>query len=167
MPHSLWEVIKHYKHFINPRYRMFRQGITSLLYVHGLLYFSSSYVIELIKNHGYSKELLTTLQNACLIPIFILTHFLSEYWSSADLLHKRTRIILGLRLVAMMTIFLFNVTDPTLASACLIVLTFLSHTQFFLVSLINNTFSNSKFAGMYVTMMASLTNLGNNSTVQL
>ena len=55
VPHSLWEVIKHYKHFIQPRYRMFRQGITVLLMFHGNNYFAASYRIELVKTHNFSR----------------------------------------------------------------------------------------------------------------
>lgn len=39
--------------------------------------------------------------------------------------------------------------------------------QFFLNSMITNNFTESRFAGMYVTMMASFTNFGNNSAIQL
>lgn len=49
----------------------------------------------------------------------------------------------------------------------IMILSLLSNSQFFLSSMICNDFTESKFAGMYVTMMASFTNFGNNNTIQL
>lgn len=146
---------------------MCRQALTTLLTFHGLIYFGSSYSIELIKNHNFSKELLTSLGNVCLIPIFFLTHILSQYWTDPDQIHSRSRIILGCRLAVMLLIFGLDINDTVGACTALVILVLLSNTQFFLNSLINNSFSASKFSGMYITMMASLTNFGNNSTIQL
>lgn len=47
----MWEILKHYKHFIMPKFKLFRQGLVILLTNHGILYFVSTYPIELMK-HG-------------------------------------------------------------------------------------------------------------------
>ena len=75
--------------------------------------------------------------------------------------------MLGLRLAVMVLVFFLDINDTVGACTALIILTLLSNTQFFLNSLINNSFSASKFSGMYITMMASVANFGNNSTIQL
>ena len=167
IPHSLWEVVSHYKHFFQPKYRMCRQAITSLLTYHGLIYFGTSYSIQLIKNHNFSKQLLTNLGNVCLIPIFLLTYILSRYWTDPDKIHSRIRIILGCKLTVMVVIFTLDITETMGACIALVILNLLTNTHFFLNSLINNSFSLSKFAGTYVTMMASVSNFGQNSTIQL
>lgn len=78
---SLWEVIKHYKYFVNPKYRLCRQCLTFLFQTHGLIYFSSSFSIELIKANLISKDVLTTLSNVLIIPVFFLTTLLRKYWT--------------------------------------------------------------------------------------
>lgn len=57
--------------------------------------------------------------------------------------------------------------NPTFALIGIILLGICSNTQFYFNSLIVNTVTDSKFAGMYVTMMASSVNLGNNTAIHL
>ena len=74
-------MIKHYKYFVIPKYRLCRQGITFVLYGHGLIYFSCSYGVELIKNEYISRDLMTTISNVAIIPVFLVTSFLRKIWS--------------------------------------------------------------------------------------
>lgn len=153
----------HYKYFIVPKYRLFRQGITFLLYCHGLHYFGCSYSVELIKQGHITKDLLNFLGNIAVIPVFVLTSYLSKVWTDKDKIHSRTRYLLAARLVVAAGAFFLPVTDPVLFSVVALSLQLLSNAQFFLNSMIINNFQESKFSGMYVTMMASLVNFGNNS----
>lgn len=110
---------------------------------------------------------MTTLSNISIIPIFFLTHFLSKHWTDEALIHKRSKYVLALRLVVSLVIFVCDFSSTIGVSVCLTLLTLLSNAQFFLNSMITNSFSSSMFSGMYITMMASLTNLGNNTAIQL
>ncbi len=67
----------------------------------------------------------------------------------------------------MIILFFGQFTNTTVIYFIFVILALLSNTQFFLNSMICNNFTQSRFAGMYVTMMASFTNFGNNSTIQL
>lgn len=63
--------------------------------------------------------------------------------------------------------FFMNFKSIVPISISILWLQILSNSQFFLNSIIVNNFSESKFSGMYVSMMASFQNLGNNSTLPL
>ena len=67
----------------------------------------------------------------------------------------------------MATLFFLDVTDYYLSLLGIAVMALLSNTQFFFNSLITNTVHDSKFAGMYTTMMASTANFGNNQAIHL
>lgn len=67
----------------------------------------------------------------------------------------------------MSTLFFLDVKDFYFALLGIAMLGLLSNTQFFFNSLITNTVHDSKFAGMYTTMMASTANFGNNTAIHL
>lgn len=171
MQHSFWEVVQHYKHFLDPKYRLCRKAVIFLLYPHGLIYFTSGFTVELIKNHNYPRDMLTTLQNLLIVPIFLITYLMKLYTSKykipATEVYSRSRLItLALFVISVLT-FVFAVTDMVYASVIMSVFAIISSCRFFIDSIVVNTISDSMFAGMYVTMMASASNLGRNSTIQL
>lgn len=49
----------------------------------------------------------------------------------------------------------------------LVLISLANSCYFFVASTINNTFADSEYSGLMITMMASMHNLGNNSTLQL
>lgn len=75
--------------------------------------------------------------------------------------------MLALRLSLIVFLYLSGIINPIALYLLICVLSVMSNVQFFLNSMICNNFTESKYAGMYVTMMASFTNFGNNSTIQL
>jgi hypothetical protein len=46
-------------------------------------------------------------------------------------------------------------------------LTLLAYAQFFINSVIINSIADTEYSGMFVTMMASLSNFGNNTSIHL
>lgn len=161
------EIIKHYKYFVNPKYSLCRQCIAFLFQSHGIIYFGSSFWVELIKKDVISKDVTATISNFLIIPIFFLTTLLRKKWADLNLIHKRTRIIFITRLSIMMILFFSGTINNTIIYPLVIILELLGSSQFFLNSMICNNFAESQFAGMYVTMMASFTNFGHNSSLQL
>lgn len=75
--------------------------------------------------------------------------------------------MLALRLSLIVFLYISGIINPVALYLLICLLSLLSNVQFFLNSMICNNFKESKYAGMFVTMMASFTNFGNNSTVQL
>ena len=102
-----------------------------------------------------------------IIPVLLQTQIISHYFSQLEKAHKRIRIALILRLTLMASLFFFDVKDFYLSLAGIAMMVLLSNTQFFFNSLITNTVHDSKFAGMYTTMMASTANFGNNQAIHL
>lgn len=77
------------------------------------------------------------------------------------------RIMIGIRLTIMLVLFIGDITELKLALLGIVLLSLCSNIQFFFSSLIVNSVADSKFAGMYVTMMASSANFGNNTAIHM
>jgi hypothetical protein len=90
-----------------PKYMLCRRGLTFVLYMHGLNYFFSSYLIELIKNNHISKDELSFLSNVMMVPVLILLSVLKRCWTDGEKNSKRTRWLYAIRLAIAMAIFVF------------------------------------------------------------
>ena len=114
---------------------------------------------------------MNTFGNFLFIPVFLLTHALkvitTKYKVNYLEVYKRSRFIFFLQVASCFLIFQFEIRDTIPTFCALTWLTLLSSGQFFMDSTIVNKISDSLFAGMYVTMMASASNLGRNSTINL
>ena len=114
---------------------------------------------------------MNTISNLIIIPILIFNWILKvvtkKYKAHYIQVYYRSRFAFFLQVISCFLIFMFNVTDVLTSSCMMVWISLLSSFQFFMDSIIMNTISDSLFAGMYVTMMASSSNLGRNSTINL
>ena len=164
-------MVQHYKHFVNPKFRLFRKALIFITYSHGLTYFKAGYGVELMKNHGYSKEMMNKIGNIAIIPVLLATYLVKKvanrYPASNLQFYARSRFVFFLQVMTCLAIFCFDITDITISTVAMIWMSILSSCQFFMDSTIVNAISDSLFSGMYVTMMASASNLGRNSTINM
>lgn len=162
---SLWVVVRHYRHFFQIRYKMARQVVVLLLYMHGMTYFLCSYGVERIKA-GYSKELGSSIENLSILPMLVVNSVLSKLLT-ADNAYRYQRGIFAARLIAAVAIFCFRSEDPLVVSCNILLLLILGGMGFIADMTIVNGFGSSAYSGLCVTMMASMSNLGKNSSLQL
>lgn len=94
------------------------------------------------------------------------TYLLSKYVTK-DNLQFFERILFFARAIVIGIIYLANSDSAMFAAMSLFTLQLLGSCHFYLHGIIMNSFEDSKFEGMSVTMMASLSNLGRNSTMHL
>jgi hypothetical protein len=76
-------------------------------------------------------------------------------------------MLLLVRLTLMIIFFVFSVQSVPIFCAFYAVFVLLSNAQFFINCIIVNNVAGIQFSGMYVSMMGSFQNLGNNSTLHL
>lgn len=95
-----------------------------------------------------------------------MTYVLSKYVTKYNLQYFE-RILFFARALVIAIIYFVNSDSAMFASLSLFTLQLLSSCHFYLHGIIMNSFEDSKFEGMSVTMMASLSNLGRNSTMHL
>lgn len=124
-----------------------------------------------MKNHGYSKDVMNSVKNILIIPTMLLTWVLkkitSKYKAHYLEVYMRARFIFLLQVISCFMIFMLDITEFYAATGAMLWMGLISSTQFFMDCIIVNTISDSLFAGMYVTMMASSANLGRNGTINL
>ena len=145
--------------------RYFRTCIFQLLYIQGLNFFTALYSYELVKA-GFSRNTLNTLGNLIVLPIIIMNFFYGTW----------TNYLKGRR-----NAFLFVVTVDVIVHAYLIIVfplnvwvvavtsfvtAILSTWRFYLASYMINDFPVHALTGMYLTFMASFSNLGMQTSVQ-
>ena len=95
-----------------------------------------------------------------------LTYLLSRYVTKENL-QSYERILFFVRAILIALIYFANSESQMFATFSLFTLQLLASCHFYLNGIIMNSFEDSKFEGMSVTMMASLSNLGRNSTMHL
>jgi hypothetical protein len=79
-------------------------------------------------------------------------------------------IIIGLYFIELLTyslVFFSGSFDDTVVLSTLFFIQIISYIKFLLHSTLTNSFGHSKFAGLCLTTLASFTNMGNNSWLQL
>ena len=122
-----------------------------------------------MKNHGYQKATMNRVGNLNILPTMILTailkYFTSKYKVHYLEIYKRSRLVFLMQAIAGFTFFMLGITEFYASTCVVILLSLLSSSQIFIDMVIVNTISDSLFAGMYVTVLASTSNLGRNSTI--
>ena len=154
-----------YKTFINFKSKYFRQALVYLLILQGVNFYAFGYQVELM-NNGFSKETLNTIDNLLMFPLLVITYFFSSLkTSSRKLFYMRT--MLCLRLAWQIVGFMI----PYHTNWSIAAYSFVSNCMAWMIYIIDmntsNSFPLSALSGMFVTVLYSCRNLGNNGTIHL
>ena len=129
-----------------------------ILYIQGFNYFIAGYEYELI-HAGFKRNTLNTINNFNILPISMITYFLSEKVGKISP-YKMLLVYMSLRWSFYM--FTYIVFPTNNISVAIIVFFFqaLDNFKFFVVGVIVNQFPVSGISGMLITMLVSSANFG-------
>lgn len=156
---------RYYLHFVSPRYTVCRHVIFFLVCMQGLKFFKVNFGVEAI-HRGLDKEKVAGMENLCTIIGLVVNTVLSKFITRENIYATLTYFYF-LELLLYSALFWADSFDEQTAILTIGFMQIVAFIRFLMNSSLINSFGNSQFAGLCLTILASFSNLGNNSWLQL
>jgi hypothetical protein len=145
-----------------PRGRYFRCVFLYLVMKQGFNFFSAGYDYELIKA-GFSREVNNTIENITSVPVAIIVCAIASRLKPFGLKRALVYGQIFLLLIYLMLRVFFPINVPTIAVVTFLV-QFQGTVSFMISSILIYQFPLHGLSGMYITLLASASNLGGSVT---
>ena len=158
------ETVSYYSVFLNTSSRYFRLCVYFLIYQQGFNFFISFYDYNLVEA-GFSRNTQNTIGNIIIFPVIIMTFYYSSWTNFVG--GKARAVFLCMVVIILIDLYILIVfpLQPWIIFVTSLVNRIFSSWTFFIGSWLTNLFPPHAFTGMFITLNASFSNLGNLTTI--